>query len=71
MYNPELDHKNRPTPPCMTGVKILPRKEVPTHKPSDMWTQRDNEIFLRYCILNPKRRLILWQLILQQGPMNF
>ncbi len=49
MYNPELDHKNRPTPSCMSRVKVLPRKEVSTYKPSDLWTQRDNEIFLKYC----------------------
>ena len=33
----------------MTGVKVLPRKEVSTYNPSDLWTQRDNEIFLKYC----------------------
>ena len=33
----------------MVGIKVLPRKEVSPYKPSDLWTQRDNEIFLRYC----------------------
>ena len=33
----------------MTGIKVLPRKEVSPYKPSDLWTQRDNEIFLKYC----------------------
>jgi integrase len=48
-YNPELDFKSRSTPPCMTGIKVLPRKELSPYKPSDLWTQRDNDIFLKYC----------------------
>ncbi len=33
----------------MHGIKVLPRKEISPYKPSDLWMQRDNEIFLRYC----------------------
>jgi integrase/uncharacterized C2H2 Zn-finger protein len=49
LYNPEVDHKNRSTPACMNGVKILPRKELSPYKPSDLWTLRENEVFLKYC----------------------
>lgn len=49
LYNPEIDHRSRPTPSCMNGVKVLPRKELSPYKPADLWTQRDNEIFLKYC----------------------
>jgi hypothetical protein len=39
MYNPdEPDHRQRITPPCMRGVKRLPRKEKSPYKPSDIWT---------------------------------
>jgi integrase len=55
LYNPEIDHRNRPTPLCMKGVKVLPRKELSPYKPSDLWTQRDNEIFLKYCPSNRDR----------------
>jgi integrase len=33
----------------MNGIKVLPRKELSPYKPSDLWTQRDNDIFLKYC----------------------
>ncbi|WP_415311979.1 tyrosine-type recombinase/integrase [Candidatus Nitrosocosmicus sp. FF01] len=49
LHNPETDHRNRPTPSCMNGVKVLPRKELSPYKPSDLWTQRDNDIFIKYC----------------------
>lgn len=49
LHNPETDHRNRPTPSCMSGVKVLPRKELSPYKPSDLWTQRDSDIFLKYC----------------------
>ncbi|MGD9672083.1 MAG: tyrosine-type recombinase/integrase [Candidatus Nitrosocosmicus sp.] len=49
LHSPEIDHRNRPTPSCMNGVKVLPRKELSPYKPSDLWAQRDNEIFLKYC----------------------
>ncbi len=53
LYNPDVDCKKRPTPSCMNGIKVLPRKELSPYKPSDLWTQRDNDIFLKYC---PSRR---------------
>jgi integrase len=49
LYNPKVDFKSRQTPECMQGIKVLPRKEISPYKPSDLWMQRDNEIFLRYC----------------------
>jgi integrase len=49
LYNPNIDFKSRQTPECMAGIKVLPRREVSPYKPSDLWMQRDNEIFLRYC----------------------
>jgi site-specific recombinase XerD len=50
LYDPNNpDIKNRKTPDCMKGVKRLTRKEVSRYKPSDLWTQRECEIFLKYC----------------------
>jgi integrase len=50
LYNPdESDGRKRVTPPCMNGVKRLPRQEKSPYKPSDLWTQEEHEIFLRYC----------------------
>jgi hypothetical protein len=43
LYNSdEPDHRNRTTPPCMEGIKRLPRKEKTSYKPTDIWEQRDH-----------------------------
>jgi len=36
LYSPNEDHKNRPVPDCMKGIRRLPRKERTTYKPSDI-----------------------------------
>ena len=33
----------------MSGIKRLGRKEVSRYKPSDLWTSRECEVFLKYC----------------------
>lgn len=54
LYNPdESDYRKRQTPPCMNGVKRLPRKEKSPYKPSDLWTNEEHAIFLKYC---PQKR---------------
>lgn len=56
MYNPdEPDHRQRVTPPCMRGVKRLPRKEKSPYKPSDIWTNEEHAIFLKYCPMKRDR----------------
>jgi integrase len=50
LYNPnESDTRRRVTPDCMNGVKRLPRMEKSAYKPSDLWTEEEHEIFLKYC----------------------
>jgi integrase len=50
LYNPnEPDHRKRITPPCMVGIKGLPRKEKSPYKPEDIWTSDDHTLFLKYC----------------------
>src|SRR5688572_17179819 len=43
------DRKKRKTPTCMSGVKRLTRKEISRYSPSDLWTPREAEVFLKYC----------------------
>ena len=33
----------------MEGINQLHRKEVTTYKPSDMWTEEEDAVFLKYC----------------------
>ena len=50
LYNPnEPDPKKREIPECMRGIKQLPRKEISSYKPDDMWTKQEHAIFLKYC----------------------
>jgi integrase/recombinase XerD len=36
-------------PYCMQDLKRIKRKEKSTYKPSDLWTQEDDLLFLKYC----------------------
>ncbi len=50
LYNPnESDTRKRLTPDCMKGLKRLPRMEKSAYKPSDLWTEEEHELFLKYC----------------------
>jgi integrase/recombinase XerD len=49
LYSPDLKHGKRPTPAVMENITKLGRKEVSIYKPSDMWSQNDDLLFLRYC----------------------
>src|SRR5262249_5511110 len=56
LYNPdESDYRKRPIPPCMNGIKQLPRSEKSAYKPSDLWTKEEHAIFLKYCPLKRDR----------------
>ena len=48
-YYPVTEPKERPKPEILLNVKQLKRKETSTYKPTDMWTQDDDLLFLKYC----------------------
>jgi integrase/recombinase XerD len=48
-YYPQLEPKERPRPDVLLNIKQLKRKEKSAYKPSDMWTQEDDVLFLKYC----------------------
>jgi integrase len=48
-YYPDLSPKERPKPEVLLNVKQLKRRETSSYKPSDMWTQDDDLLFLKYC----------------------
>ena len=50
LYNSEEPNaKARLTPPCIQGVKKLPRLEKSPYKPSSLWDAREHAVFLKYC----------------------
>ena len=48
LHYPDLSPKERMKPPCV-DLPTLRRKEQSVYKPSDMWTQEDDLLFLKYC----------------------
>ncbi len=50
LYNKEEpDYRKRISPPCIQGLRQLPRQEKSSYKPSDLWDSREHAIFLKYC----------------------
>jgi hypothetical protein len=48
-YHPKTEPKQRPKPDVIQNLKQLKRKEKSAYKPTDMWTQNDDLLFLKYC----------------------
>lgn len=53
LYSPNIPQSARKTPEVMKNIPKLRRKEITTIKPSDLWTEEDDALFLKYC--NNKR----------------
>jgi hypothetical protein len=49
LYAPEQEGKIRKLPPILEGINQLHRKEVTTYTAKDMWTDEDDQLFLKYC----------------------
>ena len=49
LYYPDIEPDNRPKPPIIENIPKLRRKETSVYKPSDLWTQQDDLLFLKYC----------------------
>lgn len=54
LFNPEIVAEERPIPPQFVSIKQLRRKEVSVYKPSDLWTDEEDALFLKYC---PHKRI--------------
>jgi integrase len=51
VYYPDLSPKERQTkkPEVISNLSQLKRKEKSIYKPTDLWTQEDDQLFLKYC----------------------
>jgi integrase len=50
LYNKdESDHRKRISPPCIQGLRQLPRQDKSSYKPTDLWDNREHSTFLKYC----------------------
>jgi integrase len=54
LHYPDIEQRKRPKPPLVENIPQLKRKEISIYKPSDLWTNEDDAIFLRYC---PSKRM--------------
>ena len=54
LYHPNVEPKKRAKPPVVENIPQLKRKEQSIYKPSDLWSQEDDLLFLRYC---PSKRM--------------
>jgi hypothetical protein len=49
LYSPDIEPVRRPKPSVIDNIPRLRRKEKSIYKPSDLWTQQDDLLFLKYC----------------------
>lgn len=54
LYHPNIEPNKRAKPPVVDNIPQLKRKEQSIYKPSDLWSQEDDLLFLRYC---PSKRI--------------
>jgi integrase len=54
LYYNDIEASRRPKPQLLGNVPKLKRKEQSIYKPTDLWTQEDDLLFLRYC---PSKRI--------------
>ena len=49
LYSPDIEPDKRPKPSIIENIPKLRRKEMSIYKASDLWTQQDDLLFLKYC----------------------
>lgn len=54
LYYPNINPSKRVKPSVVDNIPQLKRKEQSIYKPSDLWSQEDDLVFLRYC---PSKRI--------------
>jgi integrase len=54
LYYPDVEPNKRAKPAVVDNIPQLKRKEQSIYKPTDLWSQEDDLLFLRYC---PSKRM--------------
>jgi hypothetical protein len=49
LYYPDIEPDKRPKSEIIENIFMLKRKEQSIYKPTDLWTEEDDVLFLRYC----------------------
>ena len=54
LYSPDIEPDKRPKPSMIENIPQLKRKEKSIYKPTDLWVEEDDSLFLKYC---PSKRI--------------
>lgn len=54
LYHPDVEPNKRTKPSVVENIPQLKRREQSIYKPSDLWSQEDDLLFLKYC---PSKRM--------------
>jgi integrase len=49
LYYPDMEPGKREKPEVVQNIQFLRRKEKSVYRPSDLWTEEDHNMFLKYC----------------------
>jgi hypothetical protein len=49
LYYPEIELSKRPIPHVVKNISSFKRKERSIYKPTDLWIEQDDALFLKYC----------------------
>jgi integrase len=49
LHYPEMEPSKRPIPYVVKNIPSFKRKEQSIYKPTDLWTEQDDALFLKYC----------------------
>ena len=49
LYSPDIESSERPSPKVVENITGLKRKEQSIYKPTDLWSQENDLLFLKYC----------------------
>jgi hypothetical protein len=49
LYNPEIEPSKRPVPDVVKNIPSFKRKEQSIYRPTDLWIEQDDALFLKYC----------------------
>ena len=54
LYSPDIEQDKRSKPSVIENIPQLKRKEKSIYKPTDLWTEEDDSLFLKFC---PSKRI--------------
>jgi integrase len=60
LYSPDIPPSARPKPSVVENIGRLKRREISIYKPTDLWSEEDDKLFLKYC---PSKRIKCYHMV--------